>query len=91
LTNTFIKEKLWAGIICTPYVKIGEQLVDILTKGASSSVGHVRHLCLSLRGGVEDGNYRYVMILFYSLIYFYYSDCNLLIIPFHNNLYSSLI
>jgi len=27
----FIKEKLREGVICTPYVKIGEQLADILT------------------------------------------------------------
>jgi ATP sulfurylase len=27
----FIKEKLREGAICTPYVKIGEQLADILT------------------------------------------------------------
>jgi hypothetical protein len=33
----FIKEKLKEGIICTPYVKTGEQLADMLTKGVSSS------------------------------------------------------
>lgn len=36
----FIKEKLQEGIMCTPYVKIGEQLADILTQGVSSSVFH---------------------------------------------------
>jgi hypothetical protein len=36
----FIKEKLCAGLICTPYVKTMEQLVDVLTKGAFTSVLH---------------------------------------------------
>jgi len=36
----FIKEKLRGGIICTPYVKIGEQLTDMLTKGISSDTLH---------------------------------------------------
>jgi hypothetical protein len=44
--------------------------VDILTKGLSSSILHsafmqagcARHLCLSLRGSVEDGNFLYAMI-----------------------------
>ena len=29
----FIKENLTSGIICTPFVKTGEQLADMLTKG----------------------------------------------------------
>ena len=29
----FMKEKLEAGIICTPFVPITQQLVDLLTKG----------------------------------------------------------
>jgi hypothetical protein len=33
----FIKEKLRKCISCTPYVKTGEQLADMLTKGVSSS------------------------------------------------------
>ena len=32
----FIKEKLREGLICIPYVKTGDQLVDILTKGIAS-------------------------------------------------------
>jgi hypothetical protein len=36
----FIKEKLREGIICTPYVKTGEQLANILTKGVSGGVLH---------------------------------------------------
>jgi len=36
----FIKEKLREGIICTPYVKIGEQLADMLSKGVSSGTLH---------------------------------------------------
>jgi ATP sulfurylase len=40
----FIKEKLLEGIICTPYAKSREQLVDILTKGVSSGFLH-RVLC----------------------------------------------
>jgi hypothetical protein len=35
-----MKEKLREGIICTPYVKTGEQLADILTKRVSSGVLH---------------------------------------------------
>ena len=34
----FIKEKLDSGLICTPYVPIRGQLVDILTKGLASIV-----------------------------------------------------
>ena len=33
----FIKEKLDNGLICTPYASINHQLVDILTKGLSST------------------------------------------------------
>ena len=33
----FIKEKLESGSICTPYVPTHGQLVDILTKGLTSS------------------------------------------------------
>jgi hypothetical protein len=36
----FIKEKLREGIICKPYVKTGEQLADMLTKGVSSGTLH---------------------------------------------------
>ena len=32
----FIKEKLREGLICTPFVKTGDQLADILTKGIAS-------------------------------------------------------
>jgi hypothetical protein len=34
----FIKEKLESGLICTPYVSTHGQLVDVLTKGLSSSM-----------------------------------------------------
>lgn len=34
----FIKEKLSTGVICTPYVKNENQLVDILTKGVTSTM-----------------------------------------------------
>jgi len=36
----FVKEKLTSGIICTPFVKTGEQLADILTKGVGSKPFH---------------------------------------------------
>ena len=36
----FIKEKLSSGKICTPFVKSGEQLADILTKGLASRSFH---------------------------------------------------
>lgn len=36
----FIKEKLDAGVICTPFVKTGNQLADILTKGVPNGVLH---------------------------------------------------
>ena len=32
----FIKEKLNNGCICTPFVRSGDQLADILTKGLAS-------------------------------------------------------
>jgi hypothetical protein len=34
----FIKEKISSGLRCTPYVKTGDQLADVLTKGLSSKV-----------------------------------------------------
>ena len=34
----FIKEKLREGLICTPFVKTGDQLADILTKGIASKL-----------------------------------------------------
>jgi hypothetical protein len=40
IDRQFMKEKLQEGIICTPYVKTGEQLADILTKRVSSGVLH---------------------------------------------------
>ena len=33
----FIKERLESGLICTPYVTIGNQLADVLTKRLSTS------------------------------------------------------
>jgi hypothetical protein len=36
-----MKEKLREGIICTPYVKTGEQLADMLTKCVSSGTLHL--------------------------------------------------
>ena len=36
----FIKEKLDSGLICTPYIPIGHQLADVLTKGLCSNVFH---------------------------------------------------
>ena len=36
----FIKEKLDDSDICTLFVKTGEQLADILTKGVSSRIFH---------------------------------------------------
>lgn len=32
----FIKEKLQSGQICTPFIRTGDQLADIFTKGLSS-------------------------------------------------------
>ena len=34
----FIKEKLDNGLICTPFVSIGGQLANVLTKGLSNKV-----------------------------------------------------
>ena len=36
----FIKEKLRKGIICTPYVRTGDQLANILTKGVATNHFH---------------------------------------------------
>ena len=36
----FIKEKLNSGSICTPFVKSGEQLADVLTKSLASRSFH---------------------------------------------------
>ena len=40
IDRNFIKEKLRKGIICTPYVRTGDQLADILTKGAATNHFH---------------------------------------------------
>ena len=40
IDRNFAKEKLRKGIICTPYVRIGDQLTDILTKGATTNHFH---------------------------------------------------
>jgi hypothetical protein len=45
----FIKEKLREGTICTPYVKTGEQLADILTKGVARGVLHSALCKLGMR------------------------------------------
>ena len=37
----FTKEKLTNDIFCTPFVKFGEQLADVLTKGVASRPYHV--------------------------------------------------
>ena len=54
-----MKEMSLVGLICTLYVKIGEELVNILTKGVFSSVLHsalskLGNFRVSLRGSVED-------------------------------------
>ena len=36
----FIKEKLNSGVICTLFVKSGEQLADVLTKSLASKLFH---------------------------------------------------
>ena len=36
----FIKEKLNSGNICTPFVKSGDQLADVLTKSLASRQFH---------------------------------------------------
>ena len=43
----FIEEKLESVLICTPFVPIGDQLANVLTKGLS---GHVCHKMLSKMG-----------------------------------------
>ena len=43
----FIKEKLDSCLICTPFVPINRQLVDVLTKGL---FGHIFHKILSKMG-----------------------------------------
>ena len=40
IDRSFIKEKQCKGIICTPYVRTGDQLVDILTKGTATNHFH---------------------------------------------------
>jgi hypothetical protein len=49
LDRHFIKEKLCAGLLCTLYVKSGEQLANILTKRLSSSVFHTALCKLGMR------------------------------------------
>ena len=46
----FIKEKLDSGLICTPYLPIGHQLADVLTKGLCNIVFHKNISKL----GIED-------------------------------------
>jgi len=85
----FIKEKLRESIICTPYVKTGEQLVDILTKGVSSSVLHsalskpgMQDIYASTWGGVFKMETTDMLCLFFLS----YSDCNIVFISIHINL-----
>ena len=54
-----IKEKLHKGIICTPYVRIGDKLANILTKGVATNHFHkipnklgMRDIYASAWGGV---------------------------------------
>ena len=76
----FSKEKLNSGTNCTLYVKIGEQLVDILTKGVGSRPFHfalsklgLRDLCTRLRGSVGFIYFLiYVMISEACIRFFYY-------------------
>jgi hypothetical protein len=84
----FIKEKHQEGIICTPYVKTGEQLEDMLTKGVSSSILHsalskmgMRDIYASTWGEVLK--METIDILWFSIIYF---DCNIVFISFHISL-----
>ena len=46
----FIKEKLDSGLICTPYVPIGHQLADVLTKELCNNVFY-KNIC---KLGMED-------------------------------------
>ena len=63
----FIKEKLREGLICTPFVKTGDQLADILTKGiASRPFYHIlsklgmRDIFAPAWGGVLDVSLAYL-------------------------------
>ena len=57
----FIKEKLREGLICTPFVRIENQLADILTKGVSSKIFNlaldklgIRDIYAPARGGLLE-------------------------------------
>ena len=60
IDRNFIKEKLEGGLICMPYVPLGNQLADVLTKELNNTVfswnyfqaGNGRYLFSSLRGSV---------------------------------------
>ena len=43
----FIKENLNSGTICTPFVKSGDQLADVLTKGSCNSQQGNFTMCLA--------------------------------------------
>ena len=45
----FIKENITSGVICTPFVKTGDQLADIFTKGVGSRQFHFMLSKLGLR------------------------------------------
>ena len=45
----FIKENMNSGVICTPFVKTGDQLADIFTKGVGNRPFHFALSKLGLR------------------------------------------
>ena len=45
----FIKEKLSSGTICIPFVKSGDQVADVLTKGIGSRPFHLFLAKLGMR------------------------------------------
>ena len=68
----FIKEKLSSGAICIPFVKTGDQVADVLTKGIGSRPFHtvlgklgIRDIFYQLKGSVESYFYFY---LFFSYL-----------------------
>jgi hypothetical protein len=59
IDRNFIKEKLDDGVICTLFVKTGDQPANVLARGVSSSlstnfkqVGHEKYIFINLRGSI---------------------------------------
>jgi hypothetical protein len=87
----FIKEKLCAWLICTPYVKMWERLADILTKGVFSGTLHwalcklgMWDIFASAWSGVLKKETFDMHFTWFDYFWFHFYFCNKKKVFFHN-------